>query len=74
MRGGVEATTVGRVGRGMLKGGVGAATVGSVGRGTPKRDTQERAKVAGMGDRAVVGGRGDVERDPQVQNVEGGKG
>ena len=32
-----------------------------------KRDAQERGRVAGMG------GRGDVERDPQVQNVEGGK-
>ena len=39
-----------------------------------KRDTQEWGRVAGMGGSAVVGGRGDVERDPLVQNVEAGEG
>ena len=36
-----------------------------------KRDAQERGRVAGKGGRATAGGRGDVERDPQGQNVEG---
>ena len=39
-----------------------------------KRDAQERGRVVGMGGRAIARGRGNVERDPQVQNVEGGKG
>ena len=51
-----------------MRGGAEAAAVGRAGRGTP------RSRVAGMGGRTAAGGRGDVERDPQVQNVEGGKG
>ena len=39
-----------------------------------KRDAQERGRVAGKGGGAAAGGRGDVERDPQVQNLEGVKG
>ena len=61
--------------RGACKGGVDEGRSRSSCSGkSRKRDAHERGRVAGMGGKATAGGRGDVESDPQVQNVEGGKG
>ena len=65
--------------RGACKGGVDEGRSRSSCSGkSRKRDAQERGRVAGKGGRAAVGGRGDgrgdVERDPQIQILEGVKG